>query len=144
MAEEYLANKADLTAVANAIRSKGNTTSQLTFPSGFISAINNISAAPTATLNVALAMANGNQVIDAEKYKTVTITKPDTMVPENIKKDIDIGGVTGTLSGMQDISTEAAMDALLVAANIGNAYRFTGDTTSKYIKGDVYVVEDGE
>lgn len=144
MAEEYLANKADLTAVANAIRSKGNTTSQLTFPSGFVSAINNISAAPTATLNVALAMANGNQVIDAEKYKTVTITKPDTMVPENIKKDINIGGVTGTLSGMQDIDTEAAMDALLVAANIGNAYRFTGDTTSKYIKGDVYVVEDGK
>ena len=89
-------------------------------------------------------MANGNQVIDAEKYKTVTIMKPDTMVPENIKKDINIGGVTGTLSGMQDINTEAAMDALLVAANIGNAYRFTGDTTSKYIKGDVYVVEDGE
>ena len=144
MAEEYLANKADLTAVANAIRSKGNTINQLTFPSGFVNAINNISAAPTATLNVALAMANGNQVIDAEKYKTITITKPDTMVPENIKKDINIGGVTGTLSGMQDISTEAAMDALLVAANIGNAYRFTGDTTSKYIKGDVYVVEDGE
>ena len=40
----------------------------------------------TATLNVALAMANGNQIIAAEKYKTITITKPDTIVPENIKK----------------------------------------------------------
>ena len=85
-------------------------------------------------------------ISDGELVTKLTVKKPEALISDNIKKDINIGGVTGTLSGagMQDIDTEAAMDALLVAANIGNAYRFTGDTTSKYIKGDIYVVEDGK
>lgn len=41
---------------------------------------------------------------------------------------------------VQDISTESAMDALLVAANVGKWYRFTGTTTSKYTKDDIYQV----
>ena len=39
---KYLTNTTDLTAVANAIRTKGGTSAQLTFPSGFVSAIENI------------------------------------------------------------------------------------------------------
>ena len=46
MAEDKLVDStqldADLTSVANAIRTKGGTSVQMTFPSGFISAINNI------------------------------------------------------------------------------------------------------
>lgn len=42
MANEYLVNSADLTSVANAIRTKGETSAQLVFPSGFVSAIENI------------------------------------------------------------------------------------------------------
>lgn len=42
MANEYLVNSADLTSVANAIRTKGETSAQLVFPSGFMSAIENI------------------------------------------------------------------------------------------------------
>lgn len=41
---ERLTNVADLTAVANAIRSKGGTTDQLVYPGGFVTAINNIQA----------------------------------------------------------------------------------------------------
>ena len=90
-------------------------------------------------------------ISDGELVTKLTVKKPEALISDNIVKDIEIAGIVGTgnASGgssatMQDISTEAAMDALLVAANIGNAYRFTGDTTSKYIKGDVYVVEDRE
>ena len=36
----YKVNEPDLTAVADAIRSKGGTTDPLTFPNGFIDAIN--------------------------------------------------------------------------------------------------------
>ena len=39
----YLATSTDLISVANAIRTKGGTNSTLSFPSGFITAINNIS-----------------------------------------------------------------------------------------------------
>lgn len=42
MANEYAVNKADLTSVANAIRTKGETSAQLAFPSGFVSAIEGI------------------------------------------------------------------------------------------------------
>lgn len=41
---ERLTNIADLTAVANAIRSKGGTTDPLVYPDGFVTAINNIQA----------------------------------------------------------------------------------------------------
>ena len=39
---EYLVNDTDLTSVANAIRTKGGTSSPLAFPSGFVSAVNAI------------------------------------------------------------------------------------------------------
>ena len=39
----YIATDTDLVAVANAIRSKGGTSASLTFPSGYVTAINNIS-----------------------------------------------------------------------------------------------------
>lgn len=41
---QYLTESTDLTAVANAIRSKGGTTDPLVYPDGFVTAINNIQA----------------------------------------------------------------------------------------------------
>lgn len=40
--EQYIANTADLTAVADAIRTKGGTTDALTFPDEFVSAIESL------------------------------------------------------------------------------------------------------
>lgn len=51
---------------------------------------------------VSLSMASGDQVIiPDEEYSLskVTVTKPDTLIPDNIKKDVDIGGVVGTMEG---------------------------------------------
>lgn len=49
---EYLVNSQDLVSVANAIRTKGETQAPLTFPNGFISAVNNISTGiPTSLLD---------------------------------------------------------------------------------------------
>lgn len=51
---------------------------------------------------VELSMTSGNQVIQPASGKVmskVTVQKPATLVPENIKKDVVIGGVTGTLEG---------------------------------------------
>ena len=49
---------------------------------------------------VDLNMASGNQTITPTSGKVlsqVVVKKPATMLPENIKKDVNIGGVTGTL-----------------------------------------------
>lgn len=51
---------------------------------------------------VDLSMASGNQVITPTSGKVmnkVTITKPSTLLAENIKNGIDIGGVVGTYEG---------------------------------------------
>lgn len=49
---------------------------------------------------VGLSMASGNQVIapdDGYSLSEVTVTKPATLIPENIKKDVNVGGVVGTM-----------------------------------------------
>lgn len=55
----------------------------------------------TETKTVALEMGSGNQVISKSSGKDgmtqVTITKPSTMLPANIKKGVNIGGVVGSL-----------------------------------------------
>lgn len=51
---------------------------------------------------VNLSMASGNQVVtpdDGYTLSKVTVIKPDTLIPDNIKKDVNIGGVVGTMSG---------------------------------------------
>ena len=54
----------------------------------------------TEERTVELSMPSGNQVIlptSSKGMRKVTIQKPDTLLPENIKKDVVIGGVTGAL-----------------------------------------------
>ena len=61
---EYLAKSEDLTAVADAIRAKGGTDAQLTFPSGFVGAVQAISAGTTITDGIVV------KARDAEGYAT--------------------------------------------------------------------------
>ena len=68
------------------------------------------SGGETEEVTVDLSMADGNQVIIPSTGKSIskaTVTKPSTLIPANIKKDVIIGGVTGTLDsggGGVDIS----------------------------------------
>lgn len=53
---------------------------------------------------VDLSMPDGDQVItpnEGRVFSKVTVKKPDTMVPENIRKGTDIGGVVGTMTPPQ-------------------------------------------
>lgn len=57
---------------------------------------------PTEDKTVDLDMADGNQVVNPSAgyvMSKLTINKPDTMLPENIKKDVNIGGVVGSYEG---------------------------------------------
>lgn len=59
-----------------------------------------VPATPTEEKTVDLAMASGNQTITPTSGKVISqviVKKPATMLPENIKKNVNIGGVTGTL-----------------------------------------------
>lgn len=63
------------------------------------------SSGETEEVTVDLSMADGDQVITPSSGKSIskaTVTKPSTLIPANIKKDVVIGGVTGTL----DATTE--------------------------------------
>lgn len=56
-------------------------------------------AKPEQAKTVDLAMATGNQTITPDEGKTlssVTVSKPATMIPANIKTGVNIGGVVGT------------------------------------------------
>lgn len=53
-------------------------------------------------LDVPVDFSNGDQVIaapDGYVVKSATIKKPDTLIPENIAKDIDIAGIVGSYAG---------------------------------------------
>ena len=69
---EYLTNTADLTAVADAIRSKGGTAAQLVYPSGFVSAIQAIQTGVTPQLIVTTSA--GAAVTAKKGSKTVSGT----------------------------------------------------------------------
>lgn len=47
-----------------------------------------------------------------------------------------------TLNVPMEISTETAMNNLLVAGNVGKVYRYVGTTTANYTNGDLYEVEE--
>lgn len=60
-----------------------------------------------------LSMPDGDQVItpnEGKVFSKVTVKKPDTMVPENIRKGTDIGGVVGTMTPPQPDMLQQLVD----------------------------------
>lgn len=60
-------------------------------------------------VTVALSMADGDQVIvpseEGKVLTQVTVTKPETLVPENVRSGIDVGGVVGSFLGDTEEAT---------------------------------------
>lgn len=57
------------------------------------------------------------------------------------------GEVAGKIAGLKiakEVSTESDMTTQLTAENLGNVYKFTGESTDTYINGDIYVVEEAK
>ncbi len=111
---------------------------------------------PTGTLEVT---ENGTQDVTNYKnvnvnvepnleQKTVTITENGTteVTPtsgEDGMSKVIINTNVPTASAVEEVATASAMDALLVEANVGKYYKYTGTTDSNYTNGDLYLVEGG-
>ena len=70
----------------------------------------NVSAIQTETPTVNLSLASGNQTVNASsgKYiKSLTITKPSTLIASNIKSGVNIAGVNGSLSPAKPEQTKS-------------------------------------
>lgn len=131
-----------------------NPTSGKYFSSFKVGAIPSDYVKPTGTLQIT---ANGTK--DVTNYKNVNVN----VTPNLEQKTVDIvaNGTTDvtptagkdgmskvtvnvnvpTSGGVEEVATASAMDALLVEANVGKYYKFTGTTDSNYTNGDIYLVE---
>lgn len=116
-----------LTGVANAIRTKKGTTAKIN-PQNFETEIGSITTSkPEQEKTAALSMSSGDQIVSPDSGKVlskVTITRPTTLTPENIKKNIEIGGVVGTLEEAkpeQEKTAEATNSRQIISPDNGKA-----------------------
>ncbi len=80
----------------------------------------NVPATPTKEKTVDLSMTSGNQVITPTSGKVIskaTIKKPATMIPANIRKDVNIGGVVGTMVEEHHTEQEKTADLNMASGN---------------------------
>lgn len=94
---DYLVTDTELTSIANAIRTKGGTSASLTYPTGFVTAINNIPTGGTPTLQTV----------------TKTYTPKSSAITENITPGSGYDGIDEA-----DITVEGVVCSNLSAGNI--------------------------
>ena len=74
---------------------------------------------------------------------SVTINSNGTteVTPTSGKDGMNKVTITTSVPSVEEVATAAAMNALLVEANVGKYYKFTGPTDSNYTNGNLYLVE---
>lgn len=116
----------------NTVQTINENVSKVLYPSNGYDATKQI----TVTVNVELNL----------EQKTVTITENGTteVTPTRGKNGISkvtINTNVPSSGGVEEVATAAAMNALLIEANVGKYYKFTGPTDSNYTNGNLYLVE---
>ena len=140
----YIANTTDLTAVANAIRTKGGTSGQLSFPNGFVSAIGNISGGSFSTAEVTLNITlPAGKTLGHEGYE-YTLAFPNSSDSVGVWGEANNhicnvilynGEATGFLVGPEDTDEYIHPDIVGTPTITGNitysegAFTITGDGT---------------
>ena len=96
---------------------------------------------PTASTQTISADANhvglGTVTVNAVPTEEKSVTTNGEVTPSSGKF---LSKVTVNVPSITDVATAAGMNAVLVEANVGRVYRFTGTTDSTYTNGDLYEV----
>ena len=111
---------ADLTAVADAIRTKGGTSAQLAFPDGFVSAVQAIEGAPD--LQIVVTTSAGATVTATNGSKTISGTADSTGVCTLTVPEPGTWSVSATLGGQtSDTKNVSITDSYAVALTFFSA-----------------------
>ena len=117
---DYLTTDTELTSVANAIRTKGGTSAQLVYPTGFVSAINAIPTGggtlPTCTMTI---MYDGNFYVECSNFSNG--------VPSGSYLAVAVGGF---LSPTQLLIFSATDGVTSLSDPDGSTAFFSNDPTS--------------
>lgn len=84
-----------LTTIADAIRAKGGTSALLAFPNGMAQAVEDI---PTGITPSGKKLITDTSETDVTAFATAQVSS-DTLIAENIKKNVNILGVVGSFEG---------------------------------------------
>ena len=103
MANEYAVNHADLAAVADAIRAKGGTSEALSFPDGFVSAVQAIQAGGGGTEDIARQIVEGT--IETYSNEEITVIKDGTFNNAKKLKTVTCPNVTNIGNGSFSYTT---------------------------------------
>lgn len=99
---------------------------------------------PTASTQTISADANhvglGTVTVNAVPTEEKSVTTNGEVTPSSGKF---LSKVTVNVPSITDVATAAGMNAVLVEANVGKVYRFTGTTDETYTNGDLYEVVSG-
>ena len=127
---------ADLTAVADAIRTKGGTSAQLAFPDGFVSAVQAIEGAPD--LQIVVTTSAGATVTATKGSKTVSGTASTTKTA-----DVVVGTANVDLAMIDPVFGNNSWAAIIKACQekqVPNTWN-VGDSCNMTINNKTYAID---
>lgn len=133
----------------------GTSSSSVTPTSGkFLSKVT-VNPTPTETADVTPSKGQQTVMPTSGKHFSSVVVEPipdDYVIPSGTQQitengTYDVSGkasaVVNVPSGVEEVATASAMNALLVEENVGKYYKFTGTTDDNFVNGDLYLVESG-
>lgn len=133
-----------------------STTAQEITPDTGNCGLSKVSVSAVQTEVADVTPSKGTQTVNPTtgKYFSQVVVEPipdDYIIPSGTQNITENGtyDVTSKATAVVDVpvvtevATTAEMNALLVAANVGKYYKFTGTTDGTYTNGDIYLVEEG-
>ena len=135
---DYLTTDTELTSVANAIRTKGGTSSALVYPDGFVTAIGNISTGTDVSDTTAAAsdVRTGKYFYTSAGVKTQgsipngSATTPSTSITANPSISVSSSGlITATTSASQSVTP--TVSAGYVSSGTAGTVTVSGSNTSQ-------------
>lgn len=134
-----------------------STSQQVVEPSTGNCGLKKVTVNPTPTETADVTPSKGKQTVMPTngKHFSSVVVEPipdDYVIPSGTQQitengTYDVSGkasaVVNVPSGVEEVATASAMNALLVEENVGKYYKFTGTTDENFVNGDLYLVESG-